>query len=396
MRIVFVSNYINHHQLPFCKAMLEQHTGEFLFIQTEPMEEERITMGWGVDVKEYPFVKCYYEEPAECQKLILESEMVIFGGVDDESYIEPRLRAEKVTIRYSERIYKEGQWKFISPRGLVKKYKDHIRYRNKNVYLLCSGAYVASDFHLIHAYPGKMYAWGYFPEFMEYRIDELLEEKKAGGVKQILWAGRMIDWKHPEYAVEMAKELQAKGMDFSLTMAGGGEMEAELKEQVKEAGLEEKVTFLGFCPPSRIREEMVKADIFLFTSDFKEGWGAVLNEAMNSGCAVVAGSGIGAVPYLLSHGRNGMVFQNGNLSEMIGYVEELLQDPGRCVSLGLSAYETIRSQWNAQNAAKALLRFIRSVMSENPEAAVTGPMAKAPILSPGKGYQYTRKDGLST
>ena len=158
MRIVFVSNYINHHQLPFCKAILEQHTGEFVFIQTEPMEEERVQMGWAVNVKEYPFVRCYYEEEEVCQNLIDESEIVIFGGVEDERYIARRLKEGKILIRYSERIYKEGQWKFISPKGLVKKFHDHVRYRNKPVYLLCSGAYVASDFSLIHAYPGKMYS----------------------------------------------------------------------------------------------------------------------------------------------------------------------------------------------------------------------------------------------
>ena len=78
-----------------------------------------------------------------------ESEIVIFGGVEDERYIARRLKEGKILIRYSERIYKEGQWKFISPKGLVKKFHDHVRYRNKPVYLLCSGAYVASDFSLI-------------------------------------------------------------------------------------------------------------------------------------------------------------------------------------------------------------------------------------------------------
>lgn len=394
MRIVFVSNYINHHQLPFCKAMLEQHTGEFVFIQTEPMEEERVQMGWAVNVKEYPFVRCYYEEEEVCQNLIDESEIVIFGGVEDERYIARRLKEGKILIRYSERIYKEGQWKFISPKGLVKKFHDHVRYRNKQVYLLCSGAYVASDFSLIHAYPGKMYSWGYFPEFVEYRLDELAERKKAGGVNKLLWAGRMIDWKHPEYAVMLAEELHQKGYEFRLTMAGSGVMEAELKERVKSSGIEEYVDFAGYKKPEEIRELMLDADIFLFTSDYKEGWGAVLNEAMNSGCAVVAGSGIGAVPYLLQHGRNGMVYRNGEPEEMIRLTEELMAEPSRCVTMGLGAYETIRSKWNAENAAKNLLRFIRSVVAENPEGAADGPMSKAPIIWPSKGYEYTRKGGM--
>ncbi len=45
---------------------------------------------------------------------------------------------------------------------------------------------------------------------------------------------------------------------------------------------------LGAMSPDKVRAYMERADVFLFTSDFNEGWGAVLNESMNSGCAVVA------------------------------------------------------------------------------------------------------------
>ena len=53
---------------------------------------------------------------------------------------------------------------------------------------------------------------------------------------------------------------------------------------------------------------MERADIYLATSDRQEGWGAVINEAMNSGCAVVADHMMGAVPYLISHEENGMIY----------------------------------------------------------------------------------------
>jgi glycosyltransferase involved in cell wall biosynthesis len=45
--------------------------------------------------------------------------------------------------------------------------------------------------------------------------------------------------------------------------------------------------------------------VFIFTSDRNEGWGAVLNEAMGSGCAVVAADLIGSVPYLIEHKKMG-------------------------------------------------------------------------------------------
>jgi hypothetical protein len=48
------------------------------------------------------------------------------------------------------------------------------------------------------------------------------------------------------------------------------------------------------------RNYMEKQTSIYFTSDFGEGWGAVLYEAMNSGCALGGEPcGIGAVPPML-------------------------------------------------------------------------------------------------
>lgn len=61
--------------------------------------------------------------------------------------------------------------------------------------------------------------------------------------------------------------------------------------------LNDYVTFTGPVQSDKVRGFMERAGIFLFTSDRQEGWGAVLNESMNSGCAVVASHAIGSVPF---------------------------------------------------------------------------------------------------
>ena len=224
MQVVFVSNYFNHHQLSFCDALYELLEGSFCFLQTQPMEEERVKMGW--QAEERPYV--HYTRPDgtttggpeafmgrnpdeetaghEWRHLLLTADVVIFGGCDDESYIRERLAAGKPIFRYNERLYKEGQWKAISPRGLLQKYKDHTRYRKAPVYFLCAGAYVPCDLGIIHAYPEKMLRFGYFPETREYAPGEPFSRKKKGS---ILWAARMIDWKHPELVVKTAAYLKA-------------------------------------------------------------------------------------------------------------------------------------------------------------------------------------------
>lgn len=395
MKVTFVSNYINHHQVPFCEAMYERLKEDYCFIQTAPMEEERVKMGWDASLAELPYVRKYYEEEAACRELIEQSEIVLFGGVEEESYIEKRLKIGKPVIRLSERIYKEGQWKAVSPRGLRKKYKDHTRYRNSEVYLLCCGGYVASDFHIIRAYPGKMFRWGYFPAFRRQDVETLLDQKRQMCQKteklSLLWAGRFIDWKHPEYAIHAAKALKEAGISFQLNMVGGGEMEAELKQMAAEHGLTEEICFRGFQKPEEVRAHMEQADIFLLTSDYKEGWGAVLNEAMNSACAIVAGHGIGAVPYLLEDGRNGLVYKNGEMSEYLQAVLRLATDATLRESLGRNAYETVAGEWNAKAAAERLLSFCEGLLAGKLPAYQSGPMSPAPLIPPKKGYTYTHQ-----
>ncbi|MCR5478071.1 MAG: glycosyltransferase family 4 protein [Lachnospiraceae bacterium] len=359
MRFTFVSNYINHHQQPFCAELARRlEPGDFAFIQTEPMERGRVDMGWGLtpDLPEYVHLAyASEEENARCRKLIYESDVVLFGGCEEESYIRPRLDAGRLTLRYSERVYKEGQWKWITPRGLRRKYLDHTRYRNAPVYLLCAGGYVASDFGIFGAYPEKMLRWGYFPALRGDPARRSISEKDP---VRILWAGRFLDWKHPELPIWTAKYLKEEKIPFAMEIIGGGAEEKKIKALRRSLKLEREVMLPGYRTPDQVRDRMRKADIYLFTSDRKEGWGAVLNEAMNAGCAVVADSMIGAVPFLLQNGENGIVYPDGDSKALFQGVRELAADPLLRLRLGHAAYETISGVWNPAEAAERILDLI--------------------------------------
>lgn len=396
MKLTTVSNYINHHRIPLSNEIYHALGDDYHFIQTQPMEEERVKMGWGREFSHIPYLKLYYEEPEICQQMIMDSDIVIYSGLEEEAYIQPRLEKGLPVIRGSERLYREGQWKAISPRGLRKKYHDHTRYRKAPVYLLCHGAYVASDFHIIRAYPDKMFQWGYFTEVKTYDLEELFEEKVNNRQPDkecvsILWAGRFLSLKHPEYAIECAKALKEKGLPFHLDMVGAGEKKEACKDLVIRYGLEKEVTFHGFITPSSVRAFMEKADIFLFTSNHLEGWGAVLNESMNSACAVVAGAGIGAVPFLIRDGYNGLVYPDEQKKEFVKQVCRLAGDAALRRKLGTNAYHTMTTLWNPQEASRRLLRFCENILSGEVKPEEEGPLSVAPIISPRKGYEYTKK-----
>lgn len=383
MTVVFVSNYINHHQIPFCNACYRQWGEDFFFIQTQPMEKERLAMGWDEGGEKLPYVRRFYKEEECCRKLILECDVLLAGWNDKDDLVQQRLRSKKLTIRISERIYREGQFKAVSPKGLIHKYREHIRYRKDPAYLLCAGAYVPSDFHLIHAYPEKMFKWGYFPETRCYKEGELWEKKEKEGI-HVVWAGRFIPLKHPEYMIRLAKDVPA----CRIHMAGSGELQPRMEELAREYGVEERVIFYGFQKPEKVREIMERCQIHVFTSNHLEGWGAVVNEAMNSGCAVVANVQAGAVPYLVRQKVNGIAYPAGNYEKMKEAVEYLVDHPGELRKMGQAAYETIIRSWNAEHAAKALKDMVEGIKAGNFRPEKEGPLSPAPVVSPGKMFRF--------
>ena len=368
MKIVFVSNYINHHQIPFCEAMIKNagSEGEFVFIQTQKVEEERTAMGWSDSLPSY--VMCSFtddEAHEKCLKKIMDADVALIGWTTDMSLVMPRLKAGALTFRISERLYKKSTLYAINPRGLVAKYKEHTAFRKAPVYLLCAGAYTASDYGIFHAYGDKMLKWGYFPELKDYGNDTPLDLKSAPGEPvKILWAGRFIDWKHADNALKVAAELIEQGIPFHLDMIGTGEMEDELKQIATEKRLMDNVTFTGPMTPDRVREYMEKADIFISTSDRQEGWGAVINEAMNSGCCVVVPAEAGAVPYLIENGNNGFAFKSDDTDELISCVIQAARYPEIRRGCGEKALDTIRYMWNAENASDRLVETIRILMND--------------------------------
>lgn len=394
MTFTFVSNYINHHQIPLCEALYAQLGGDFTFVQTMLMEKERVEMGWSVNVEEIPYVECLYEKEYECLKKIMESDVVLFGWTGREDIVEPRLLSGKTTLRVSERLYREGQWKMISPRGLAAKYKEHIRYRRKNVCMLCAGAYTASDFHLIRAYPGKLFKWGYFTRLRTYTEEEFAALKPQDGVLHIVWAGRFIPLKHPEYVVRLAKALREKGYAYKIHMLGDGELEPLIVRDVESSGLTGSFIFYGYTQPEKVRDVMEKCHIHLFTSNYLEGWGAVVNEGMNSGCVEVVNAQVGAAPYLIRHGVNGLVYPQDNYDKMEELVLDLIANWEKRKQMGRAAYETIRDMWNAEHAAGALLRFVDGLQRGVIEPELEGPLSIAPVTAPGKMYRAMMQDDL--
>ena len=375
MNIVFLSNVYNHHQKSISQKLFELTGGNFIFISTAQMTEEGGKYG---DKEHDEFVYSYNCENSSGNgmQIIIDSADVVIVGSGLDHLISSRIKGRKLVFRYTERPLKNGFqiWKY-----LPRLYLWHKRNPKRGlIYVLCASSYTASDYEKFGLFKNRVYKWGYFPRCKRYsNFSDIMSKKEK---TEILWCGRFLKWKHPDDVLRVAKKLKVAGYDFTIKFIGSGEMEGELKEYAIRNDLSDKVVFLGALNTEQVREHMECAGIYLFTSDRREGWGAVLNEAMNSGCAVVSSIDAGATSYLVKHNENGMIFNSNDINSLYHYVKYLLDNPNEQNRIGKAAYKTIVNEWNADVAAERLIAISTRILEgeDYPNLYTDGPCAYSP------------------
>lgn len=397
--VTFFSNYYNHHQKALCDAFYDILGEGFTFVETMPMEEFRAGMGWGEDAPKY-LLRTYEsaENEEKARKLGLESDLVIMGTAP-EYFIEPRLSENKIIFRYSERPLKEGFIKFFIPR-LTKKYIHlHVRNRKKNIHILGASAYTSLDYKkMFNSYPDKCYKFGYFPKHYEYDTDKLLQVKKdsrrlfvknTGNPEDaklqdapvsILWEGRLLKLKRADLLIRASRILKSRGLNFSVTIVGEGPEREKLIQLSKKLKVDELVSFENFLKPDAAREKMALADIYVMTSNFWEGWGSVIYEGLNAGCAVVASHACGATPWLVKDRETGLVFKSGDADSLADKLESLLKCAELRNRLSINAYEQMHNLWNPTVAAKRTLALAEAIEEKRECPFEEGPLSKAEFL----------------
>ena len=389
-KIVLISNYLNHYQLPFSLKMCELTNDNFYFVSQKAISEKRISLGFRNLSDENDFVVKTYEGEAEknrAHKIIMDADYAIFGGNSRlDEYVIDRIKQNKMTFEYSERLNKRVPSKTLWVKKYINMLIHRVVHKNKPLYLLCTGAYVAGDFNEFNMYQNKAYKWGYFPKFIEHDINEMIENKQNDYVT-LVWAGRMIDWKHPDDVIKLAINLKDEGYKFKIKLVGNGELEDNLKEMINDNNLQDCVVMTGSMPPEKVREQMETSNIYLFTSDYQEGWGVVLNEAMNSGCACVASHAPGSTGYLIDHMKNGIIYESGNFEDLYSKVKMLIENREMRNELGINAYNTIKNTWNADVAAERFLVLAKELGEGNDTPFNNGPCSKAEPLSNDKMFK---------
>lgn len=182
-----------------------------------------------------------------------------------------------------------------------------------------------------------------------------LQERKAlkheaGETVHLLISGRLMYRKGMEFLLDACLQLQTQ-TPWVIDVYGGGHQEQDVRRQIQQRGLEQKVLLHGKVPYSQMQQAYASADIFLLPS-LRETTGTAVMEAMANKLPVIALDQNG-VKHLVAD-RAGVLAQIGTKEETIrnfaAAMKQLIEDPAKRCQLGEDGFCFLQREhtWQAK------------------------------------------------
>jgi glycosyltransferase involved in cell wall biosynthesis len=190
----------------------------------------------------------------------------------------------------------------------------------------------------------------------------------------LLSVGKFVAKKRPLDIVAAAASLIRRRPDIKLHVlwVGSGELGDAVRESCRivfdagqtcaERGSNDDrpaASFAGFLNQGEITQAYVAADALVLTSDAKETWGLVVNEAMASGLPCVVSNAVGCADDLVLPFRPDLCFPLGDIDALACSIEAVIANPPSAEQLQthIAAYspqrtvETVRALYHQAVAA---------------------------------------------
>jgi len=182
---------------------------------------------------------------------------------------------------------------------------------------------------------------------------------KIAGVSQvniILNAGRVRKAKGQTTLLQASKILQ-NYKNWALVIVGKVDKPEYLKELrhiAKDRNIEDQVYFFN---ETRDIVTFYQAAKIAIAPSFSEGFSLVTAEAMSSECTVIATKNVGVHSELITHKKNGYLFEAGKINELQELLENCIKNQNSYI--GIEARKEILLNWAAEKEAKKLINIYK-------------------------------------
>ena len=164
-----------------------------------------------------------------------------------------------------------------------------------------------------------------------------------------------------EMLFEAIPRIRAVFPEFQVKLAGGGELEAELRQQARSLG--DAVEFLG----QRMDiPDLLGASDLLLQSSWTEALPTVLIEAGAASLPVVA-TNVGGTAEIVEHGRSGYIVDPGDVDAMVKGVIRILESPSNAVEMGKFAHDFVVKTFTLPEQAGHTKAYYERILSSKHE-----------------------------
>ncbi len=189
-------------------------------------------------------------------------------------------------------------------------------------------------------------------------------KKTKNSSPQLLYVGRIVEWKRIHLAIEAIQLLKENGFpDANLKIIGPISSEAYftfLKNMVAGNHLEKNVEFLGHKEHSELPEYFQEADLFTLPSD-KETFGMVMIEAMACSTPVAGINCPGGPADVITHLENGLLSTPEKYAET---VLEYFQNPQYVEKIEKNAREKVLKEYSIQATFDVLQKSVNTAFTK--------------------------------
>ncbi|MCK2216343.1 glycosyltransferase family 4 protein [Actinomadura sp. ATCC 31491] len=204
--------------------------------------------------------------------------------------------------------------------------------------------------------------------------------------KVAIAVGRLTRIKGFHRLITAWETVAAAHPDWKLRIFGAGPQEANLRQQIAEAGLEDKVELPG--PTSDVGAELEKASVYVMSSRH-EGFPMTILEAMAKGLAIVSFNSPHGPKEMITHEVDGLLVKPRTNANLAAGILRVIEDEPLRRSLAEHAVETaatydvdaVGRQWDAL-LAELLARRDGSYVRPQPAGASPGTAPDADADAP--------------
>jgi len=202
-------------------------------------------------------------------------------------------------------------------------------------------------------------------------------------------AARLYPVKSIETIVRAARLVKDRNTKVKFLIGGDGEDRRMLEALTREMGLEDTVFFLGWLDDPK--ELMSSIDISVLTS-ISESFPYSILEGARFKKATIS-TRVGGIPDLIENGKNGYLFEPGDVSRFSELILELASDESERANMGENLYDKAMRDFSVESMARTQSSIYSSIL-ERSEAEKSGMKIYDAIISGYYGFSNIGDEAL--